>query len=205
MTRLKQRTTAQPAVDEIGDVFARMEAAWVSDLAGVILGVCRIVCHSAGRTGLALRAFVMRLVHLGRDAHMVDDVSAVRGCGSGKRRTCRREACRPHGGTRGSRAGRRGSCVRSVRADHARRCGAGAAFCTADGKPVRDCPARQDRTRGARTHAHDSKGFRRHANASRQHSVTIRYTPCGGHSRCRAAARAPVSTCAIWRSVSARA
>jgi hypothetical protein len=35
--------------------------------------------------------------------------------------------------------------------------------------------------------------------------MTIRYTPCGGHSRCCAAARAPVSTCAIWRSVSARA
>lgn len=70
------RAAAQPVLDEIGDVFARMDAAWIADLAGEILGARRILCHSAGRTGLVLRAFVMRLVHLGREAHMVGDVTA---------------------------------------------------------------------------------------------------------------------------------
>jgi 6-phospho-3-hexuloisomerase len=76
MTRPTLRTSAQPVLDEIGDVFARMDGAWTSDLAGEILGARRILCHSAGRTGLMLRAFVMRLVHLGCDAHMVGDVTA---------------------------------------------------------------------------------------------------------------------------------
>jgi len=36
----------------------------------------RVLMHSAGRTGLMLRALVMRLFHLGLDAHMVGDMTA---------------------------------------------------------------------------------------------------------------------------------
>jgi 6-phospho-3-hexuloisomerase len=42
-----------------------------------IAGAGRIVCFGLGREGLAVRAFCMRLAHLGLDAHMAGDVTAL--------------------------------------------------------------------------------------------------------------------------------
>lgn len=69
-------SSARPILAELERVFARADAAIVGQLADEILGARRILMHSAGRTGLMLRALVMRLFHLGLDAHMVGDMTA---------------------------------------------------------------------------------------------------------------------------------
>lgn len=69
-------TAARPVLAELERVFARTEAVVVTQLVDEILGARRILLHSAGRTGLMMRALVMRLFHLGLDAHMVGDMTA---------------------------------------------------------------------------------------------------------------------------------
>lgn len=72
--------TLLPAVrsvlHELEHVFARTDAATVTQFADEIAVARRVLMHSAGRTGLMLRALVMRLFHLGLDAHMVGDMTA---------------------------------------------------------------------------------------------------------------------------------
>jgi 6-phospho-3-hexuloisomerase len=67
---------AGPVLAELERVFARTDAAVVAGLADEIAGARRVLMHSAGRAGLVLRALVMRLFHLGLDAHMVGDMTA---------------------------------------------------------------------------------------------------------------------------------
>ena len=74
MTTTNQRLEA--VLDEMRGVFARMDADAVPCLAGSIIGARRIFLYGAGRTGLALQAFAMRLSHLGLDAHYVGQLSA---------------------------------------------------------------------------------------------------------------------------------
>ena len=40
-----------------------------------ILGARRIALYGAGREGLAIKGFAMRLFHMGRDAHVVGDMT----------------------------------------------------------------------------------------------------------------------------------
>lgn len=66
---------ARPILAELERVFARSEADLVQHFADELLAARRVLMHSAGRTGLVLRALVMRLFHAGLDAHMVGDMT----------------------------------------------------------------------------------------------------------------------------------
>ena len=74
MITTSQRLEA--VLDEMRGVFARMDAEAVPQLAGAIIAARRIFLYGAGRTGLVLQAFAMRLTHLGLDAHYVGQLSA---------------------------------------------------------------------------------------------------------------------------------
>lgn len=65
----------QPLLDEVAGVLSRMPAGVITGIADEIDAARHVVFHSAGRNGLMLRAFVMRLYHLGLDAHMVGDMA----------------------------------------------------------------------------------------------------------------------------------
>lgn len=64
------------ALDELRAVFDRIDPRATDDLAAELLGARRIVCYGLGREGLMIRAFCMRLMHLGLDAHVAGDVTA---------------------------------------------------------------------------------------------------------------------------------
>ena len=74
MTTTRERLEA--VLDEMRGVFAQMDADAVPQLAGSIIVARRIFLYGAGRTGLVLQAFAMRLAHLGLDAHFVGQLSA---------------------------------------------------------------------------------------------------------------------------------
>jgi 6-phospho-3-hexuloisomerase len=80
MTARLAGATLQALAAAIGDETARVIAAMPGDaldaLQRELLAARRVALHSAGRTGLVLRALTMRLFHLGIDAHMVGDVTA---------------------------------------------------------------------------------------------------------------------------------
>jgi 6-phospho-3-hexuloisomerase len=80
MTTTSQRLEA--VLDEMRGVFARMDADSVPRLAEAIVAAKRIFLYGAGRTGLVLQAFAMRLAHLGLDAHFVGQLSAPPAAGS---------------------------------------------------------------------------------------------------------------------------
>lgn len=67
---------AQQALNELSDVFADIDRAAADRLASEMTRAGRIVCFGLGREGLMVRAFCMRLMHLGLDAHMAGDVTA---------------------------------------------------------------------------------------------------------------------------------
>lgn len=73
-------TRRPPLVDvilaEMGDVFDQLQQGTVEQLAAEIAAARRILAHSAGRTGLVMRALVMRLHHLGLQGHVVGDMTA---------------------------------------------------------------------------------------------------------------------------------
>ena len=61
---------------EMRDVFARMPADAVAQLAREIANARRVLVYGAGRNGLVLQAFAMRLMHLGLDGHFVGQLAA---------------------------------------------------------------------------------------------------------------------------------
>lgn len=63
-------------LDEMRGVFARVPADTVAQLAREIANARRIFAYGAGRNGLVLQAFAMRLMHLGLDGHFVGQLSA---------------------------------------------------------------------------------------------------------------------------------
>jgi 6-phospho-3-hexuloisomerase len=63
------------ALDEIRGVLEDDAAAEVDKLCDELLSARRIACYGVGREGLMMRALCMRLMHLGRDAHMVGDMT----------------------------------------------------------------------------------------------------------------------------------
>lgn len=69
------RTAAQQALDELAQCFDGMQADAPLVLAQEMLEAKTIVCFGMGREGLMVRAFCMRLMHLGLDAHMAGDVT----------------------------------------------------------------------------------------------------------------------------------
>lgn len=68
--------SARRALRELDASFERIDPNAAGDLAGEMLSARRIVCYGLGREGLMIRAFCMRLVHLGLDAHVAGDVTA---------------------------------------------------------------------------------------------------------------------------------
>src|SRR5262245_59078297 len=70
------------AVAELGRVGERLDEARIEAFMAAILEAKRVFCIGVGREGLSTRAFVMRLMHLGKDAHWIWDDTAP-GLGSG--------------------------------------------------------------------------------------------------------------------------
>jgi 6-phospho-3-hexuloisomerase len=67
--------TAARALAELGQVTGRVDPAEAEAFVAAIAGARRIALHGVGREGLMMRAFAMRLFHLGLDAHVVGDMT----------------------------------------------------------------------------------------------------------------------------------
>ena len=74
MTRSLSQLSRESIAD-LGAVFAAMPDNAADPLIEAILSSKRICLYGAGREGLALRGFAMRLFHMGRDAHVVADMT----------------------------------------------------------------------------------------------------------------------------------
>jgi 6-phospho-3-hexuloisomerase len=70
------RSLPAQAMREIDEVIHKLDPAAIDDLADELIAANRIVCYGLGREGLMLRAFCMRLMHLGLEAHVAGDVTA---------------------------------------------------------------------------------------------------------------------------------
>ena len=64
-------------VAELADVLGRVDPDIYEAFCATIAGANRIVCFGMGREGLALRGFCMRLAHMGFDAHVAGDATAM--------------------------------------------------------------------------------------------------------------------------------
>jgi 6-phospho-3-hexuloisomerase len=64
------------AVSELGAVAERLDEQQIEGFVAAIARAERVFCIGAGREGLATRAFTMRLMHLGKDAHWIWDDTA---------------------------------------------------------------------------------------------------------------------------------
>ena len=69
---------SQGVLKEIGAVLSQIPAAVTESLCTEILNAHRIVCFGVGREGLMMKAFCMRLMHLGLDVHMAGDMTTPR-------------------------------------------------------------------------------------------------------------------------------
>lgn len=83
---------------ELGGVLARVDEAALRALEERVAGARRVFVAGAGRSGLMMRAFAMRLMHLGLEAHVVGDATTpsiqagdllVVGSGSGETESLR--------------------------------------------------------------------------------------------------------------------
>src|SRR4051794_6484512 len=66
---------ATQAIDDQAGVLARLPDDAADPLIEAIVAARRIAVYGCGREGLALRGFCMRLFHMGRDAHVVGDMT----------------------------------------------------------------------------------------------------------------------------------
>jgi 6-phospho-3-hexuloisomerase len=66
---------ARQVFAEAGAVFTALAPDTADRLCDEVLGARRIACFGVGREGLMIRAFCMRLMHLGFDAHVVGDMT----------------------------------------------------------------------------------------------------------------------------------
>lgn len=64
------RDLARQVLDEAGAVFAALASDAAGRLCDEIVAANRIACYGVGREGLMMKAFCMRLMHLGLDAHV---------------------------------------------------------------------------------------------------------------------------------------
>ena len=69
------KALGQQAAAEIGGVLSTVTQASVESFCADILGATTIACFGGGREGLMMRAFTMRLMHLGLNAHYVGDMT----------------------------------------------------------------------------------------------------------------------------------
>lgn len=68
-------TRGRQALAELASTFDAIAPDAADRLAEAVLAAGRLVCFGMGREGLVIRAFCMRLMHLGRDAHVAGDVT----------------------------------------------------------------------------------------------------------------------------------
>ena len=61
---------------DLSRTLGQVDATQVEDLQEAILSADRIFIAGKGRSGLQMKAFAMRLMHLGLTVHVVDDVTA---------------------------------------------------------------------------------------------------------------------------------
>ncbi|HHT10396.1 MAG TPA: 6-phospho-3-hexuloisomerase, partial [Candidatus Atribacteria bacterium] len=79
---MKIRELAATVVNELRQVFERLDEDEVEKLTQAIVDAKRVFLVGGGREGLSLRAFAMRLTHLGKIAHWIwDDTTPAIGEG----------------------------------------------------------------------------------------------------------------------------
>lgn len=105
----------EAVIADIGRTLGQVDPAQVDDICAAINGADRIFVAGKGRSGLQMRAFAMRLMHLGLTVHVVDDVTTP-AIGAGDLLLI------------GSASGRTGSLLRYI--DTAREAGAALALFT---------------------------------------------------------------------------
>lgn len=69
------RENALLVADEVREVLARVRGEELDKLIEAILLARRVFCTGQGRSGLVMKAFAMRLVHLGLNAHVVGETT----------------------------------------------------------------------------------------------------------------------------------
>ena len=62
-------------LDELGGVLAGVDESVLRELEAHLAAAPRVFVAGAGRSGLMMRAFAMRLVHLGLESHVVGDAT----------------------------------------------------------------------------------------------------------------------------------
>ena len=62
-------------IADIGRTLGQVDPAQVDDLCAAIQSADRVFIAGKGRSGLQMKAFAMRLMHLGLTVHVVDDVT----------------------------------------------------------------------------------------------------------------------------------
>ena len=70
-----QDELVEAIVADVGRTLRRVDADEVEALGAALLTADRVFLAGKGRTGLQMRAFAMRLMHLGLTVHVVDDVT----------------------------------------------------------------------------------------------------------------------------------
>lgn len=93
-------------LDDISRTLRQVDPTQIESLGAALLNAKRVFIAGKGRTGLQMRAFAMRLMHLGFSVHVVDDVTTP-AIGAGDLLLI------------GSSSGRTGSLLRYIDAAHA--------------------------------------------------------------------------------------
>lgn len=90
---MKPDETISAMLREIGSCLAQVNPASIEQSLAELTSAKRVFCAGAGRSGLAIRGFAMRLMHLGRTAYVVGEIATpsiaagdvlVIGSGSGR-------------------------------------------------------------------------------------------------------------------------
>ena len=72
---MEHRELVDAILADIARALQQVDAAQIEALGSTLLSAERIFIAGKGRTGLQMRAFAMRLMHLGLTVHVVDDVT----------------------------------------------------------------------------------------------------------------------------------
>jgi 6-phospho-3-hexuloisomerase len=73
---MKFEDTLDLVIDEIRSVLSGVTDESIEELSGSILNARRVFLFAMGRSGLAIKAFAMRLMHLGLKVHVVGEVTS---------------------------------------------------------------------------------------------------------------------------------
>jgi 6-phospho-3-hexuloisomerase len=63
------------AIDELRELFSRVDSGSVDDVVDAVSSVPRVYSAGAGRSGLVMRGFAMRLMHMGIESYVVGDAT----------------------------------------------------------------------------------------------------------------------------------